>query len=89
MSGIINTTVKEGPSYQGITESAASVSNEIRCHGLFLKFLLTLGNYDGLIKEHHDPLIVTESKGGSVGQKDPNNSFLTQVLTRLLRVSAG
>lgn len=89
MTGIINTIVQEGLSYQRIKESAASLSNAIMCHGRFLKFLLTLGNYDGLIKEHPDPIIVRENKGSTVGQKNPNNPFLRQQLTLLLRVSAG
>lgn len=89
MTGIITTIVKERLSYQGTKELTASLSNEIMCHGPFLKFLLTLGNYDGLIKEHPDPIIVRENKGSAVGQKNPNNSFLRQQLTLLLRASAG
>lgn len=89
MTGILNTVVKEELSCQRIKESAASLSNETMCHGHFLKFLLTLGNYDGLIKEHPDPIIVRENKGTSEGQKNPNNSFLGQQLTLLLRASAG
>lgn len=69
MTVIINAIVQEGLSYQRIKESAASSSNEIMCHGRFLKFLLTLGNYDGLIKEHPDPIIVRENKGSTIGQK--------------------
>lgn len=75
MTGIINTMVKEELSCQRIKESAASLSNETMCHGQFLKFLLTLGNYDGLIKEHPDPIIVRENKGNSEGQKNPITHF--------------
>lgn len=48
------------------------------CRGHFRKCLLTLGNYDGLIKEHHDPITVREHKGGAVGKKNSNNSSLAQ-----------
>lgn len=51
MTGIINAIVKERLSYRRIKESAASFNNEIMCHRLFLKFLLSLGNYDGLTKK--------------------------------------
>lgn len=50
------------------------------CHGHFLKFLLILENYDGLIKECHDPIRVRENKGGTIQQKNPNNLFLTALL---------
>lgn len=60
MTCIINAIVKEGLRYQGVKESAASLSNETMCHGWFLKFLFTVRNYDGLIKEHPDPIIVRE-----------------------------
>lgn len=59
------------------------------CHGQLLKFLLTFGNYDGLIKERPDPIIVRENKGTSVGQRNPNDSFLRQHLILLLKASAG
>lgn len=84
MTGIINTIVKERLSYQRLKESAASFSNEIMCHGQSLKFVLTLGNYDEIIKQHTDPIIVREDKGSTVGQRNPNDSFLRQQLTLLL-----